>query len=147
MTASIRSDIADALLNRIATVADIKYKAFDEVRLLASDFSDHEIPAVQIFDLQEVTIHENRRARKTWRLVVEIIIGPNGISATPTQKDLWDMMQTIEQAIWAEPRLGLPQVIHARLITTSTDLHLMKPFYLGRLEMEIDYYQPLVGDC
>ncbi len=63
MAASVRSNIADALLARVGLVTELKYKAFEEVRLQASDFADYEIPAAQIFDLQEITIHEIRSAK------------------------------------------------------------------------------------
>jgi hypothetical protein len=143
---SIRSKIADALMARLALVTDLKYRAFDTVRLQASDFADYEIPAVQIIDLAELTTHEQRRGKKEWNLVIEVIIGPTEAEAV-TQQKLWDLMQLIEETIWEVPNLGLTDVIHAKLLTTSTDLHLMAPFYLGRIELSVLYYQPLVGTC
>lgn len=143
---SIRSQIADALLARIATLPAIKSSSFDVVRLQANDFQDWELPAVQIIDLGEINTHETRRAKKGWQLVVELILGPTG-ATVPTQKTLWDLMQDLEQAIWAEPNLNIPGVVHMVLTQTSTDLHLMTPYYLGRIELQVDYYQPLVGTC
>ena len=116
------------------------------MKLQASDFADYEIPAVQVIDLAELTTHEMKRAKKDWNLVIEVIVGPTE-SAAVTQQTLWDLMQAIEQTIWAVPNFGLSEVIHAKLLTSSTDLHLMKPFYLGRIELSVMYYQPLVGEC
>jgi hypothetical protein len=143
---SLRSDIADAIIARLALLPDIKSASFDTVRLQANDFQDWELPAVQIIDLGEVVIHEMKRARKSWQLVVEIILGPQA-TTTPTQKTLWDLMETVERHLWETPNLGISGVIHMILTGTSTDLHLMQPYYLGRLEMQVDYYQPLVGTC
>ena len=143
---SIRSKIADALMARLALVTELKYRSFDTVRLQASDFADYEVPAVQLIDLAELTIHEQRRAKKEWNIIIEVVMGPTQTEAV-TQQGLWDLMELIETTIWAVPNFGLTEVIHAKLLQTSTDLHLMTPFYLGRIEMSVMYYQHLVGDC
>lgn len=143
---SVRSKIADALVARLDLVTALKVKSFDVVRMQASDFQDWELPAAQVIDLAEVATHEMRRKKATWNLVLELIVGPTATDAV-TQKTLWDLMQTVEETLWAVPNLGLQEVIHMKLLTTSTDLHLMAPFYLGRIELSVDYYQPLVGEC
>lgn len=131
---------------RLALVTELKYRSFDVVRLQASDFADYEIPAVQIIDLAELNTHEMKRGKKDWNLVIEVIVGPTEAEVV-TQQALWNLMQKIEETVWAVPNFGLTEVIHAKLLTTSTDLHLMAPFYLGRIEMSVMYYQPLVGTC
>lgn len=143
---SVKTLISQALINQVGLVSDFKYKAFDVVRLGASDFQEWELPAVQIIDLGEVSQHEARRAKKTWTLALEIIMGPLSAS-TPVQTDLWDLMQKTEEQIFQAPQLGLSQVIQLNLLGSSTDLHLMQPYYLGRLDLEVMYYQPLVSTC
>jgi hypothetical protein len=143
---SVRSKIADALLARIALLTDIKYSAFDVVKLQASDFQEFELPAVQIIDLGEINTHEMRRGKKSWNLVIEVIVGDTQLDET-NQKELWDLMQAIEEHIFQDPKLGLSEVIQMNLVTSSTDMHLLKPFYLGRIEVMIDYYQPITGQC
>lgn len=143
---SMRSQIADALMARLALVTEFKYTNFDKVKLVASDFQDFEIPACQIIDLGETVEHEQRRAKKFWNLAVEIVIGPSA-AASVTQKDLWDLMEHTERTIFAVPNLGVSKMLHLHLIGTSTDLHFMEPFYVGRLELMAQYFQPLVGDC
>lgn len=144
---SLRSQIGDEILNRLALVPDFKYRSFDTVKLLASDFAEYELPAVQIIDLSEVVTHERNRALKEWNLAVEIVIGPTKEGSEPTQKILWDLMQLTEETLWAKPNLGIPGVVHMILIGTSTDLHLIPGFYTGRLDMSVKYYQPLVSAC
>lgn len=140
---SNKSQVADAIMTRLATLTDIKYTAFDVVRLQASDFQDWELPAVQIIDLAEVATPEATRYRKLWSLAIEVIVGPT-TAAVPNQKALWDLMQAVEDCLRSKPKLGLGFVVHLKLGVSSTDLHLMAPFYLGRIELTVDYYQ---GEC
>lgn len=143
---SVRSKIATAIVTRMSLMTDLKLVTFDDVKIQISDFQDHEIPALQIIDLGEVNTHEMRRAKKSWNLVLEVIIGPTA-TVEYDQQDLWDLMQAIEEHLFADPKLGLSEVIQMNLVTSSTDLHLLKPFYLGRIEVMIDYYQPITGTC
>lgn len=145
---SRRTEIANALVAKLTTLVptSIKTVLSDKVRLLASDFQDFELPAVQIIDVGELNTHEQRRGRKTWSLSLEVVIGPT-VNVAVTQRDLWDLLELIEKTIWPTPNLGLTYVIHAMLLGSSTDLHMMDPFYTGRIDMTVDYYQALVGDC
>jgi len=144
---SMRSQIADELLNRLALVPDFQYRSFDTVKILASDFAEWEVPAVQIIDLGETVQHERNRVRKDWNLSVEIVMGPTKEGQQPTQKLLWDLMELTENTVWAVPNLGIPGVIHMILLGTSTDLHLLPGFYTGRIDMAVAYYQHLVSPC
>jgi hypothetical protein len=143
---SLRTDIANSLAAKIATLSTIKTVNIDPIRLAASDFSEFELPCVQIIDSQETNLHEQVRGKKTWNLSIEIIIGPSS-SSVPRQTDLWDLMEAIEQIIFEDPKLGEPSVIHARLIGSMTDLHLLSPLYIGKIDLQIDYYQALVRSC
>lgn len=146
---SSRSKIAQALLDIIAAaVPEVKYLAFDIVRLAASDFQDHELPAVQMFDAVELADYVQRSdVQKGWSIIIEVVVGPTS-EQVPSQKDLWDLMQAVEMAVTTAPRLGppgtVPKIIHAKLVGSQTDLHLMKPFYVGRIEIQVQYLQ---GQC
>lgn len=146
---SVRSKIAQALVTQITTqipAPDIVTAEYDKIRLTSDDFKEWELPAVQIIDLPEVNVHEQRRGRKTWTLAIEMIVG-NQAQTVKTTKDLWDLIEAVEKAIMQEPKLGLTQVLHAKILGSATDLHIMDPFYVGRLEIEIQYFQELVGPC
>jgi len=143
---SIRTDIATALAAKIATLTTVKTVNIDPIRLAASDFNEYQLPAVQIIDTQETNVHEMVRGRKTWNLGIEIIIGPTTLTV-PRQTDLWDLMESIEQKIFEDPKLGDPNVIHMKLIGSMTDLHLLSPLYIGKIDVQIDYYQALVRSC
>lgn len=143
---SIKTQISQALITKLADVTALKYRAFDTIKLQSSDFQEWELPAVQIIDLGEQNIHEVRQAKKQWTIALEIILGPLTAS-TPTQTDLWDLMETIENTLFTNPNLGITGVIHMQLLGSSTDLHFMLPYYLGRIELLIEYRQPLLGAC
>lgn len=144
---SLRSTIADALLVRIATITEIKYANFDTVRLHASDFQDSEIPAVQLIDLDGTGEHITKLEKFTWPIAIEVVMGTTVTGGQVTQKSLWNMMYTIKRAIFAVPKLGITQIEHLRTIGESTDLHLLSPFYLGRIEIAAVFDQALVDEC
>jgi hypothetical protein len=143
---SMKTLIAEAIMARLETVAGVKYKNFDIVKLLASDFQDHELPAIQLIDLNESVEHEQRRAKKTWTIALEVVLKPNEFG-TKSQKDLWDLCYLIERTLWQFPNLGVPGVIHLRYLGSQTDLHLLAPFYFARLDFDVLYYQPLVDEA
>jgi hypothetical protein len=146
MTDSIRTQIAEKLVTVLSAITDIKSVAYDNIKMLASDFQDWEIPAIQIIDLGDDNQHEQRRARKTWNFTLELVMG-NKTTGIISQKDLWNLLQKIEIALFQTPNLGIAGIIHMILLGSTTDLHMLMPFYTARLDMQILYYQPLVDIC
>lgn len=146
--ASVRSQIMDAIITRVQLVMDVKTIGYDRIRLLEFDFDEWELPAVQILDGEELNIHEMKRGRKSWPLTVEIVIGPIQASQyQPTQKDLWDLIENIEKSVMQSPKLGLATVIQCKLLGSSTDQGVLRPYFSGRINFTVDYYQELVGPC
>lgn len=146
---SKRREIAAVLLARVQALAAIKTATFEDVKLESGDFAERDLPAVQIYDSgEDPIIPENVQVRKSWQITVELILGPIvALDYQPTQGDIWDLLEYVERGIFNGPQLGIPKVIGMQLIRTYTDLHFMKPFYLGKIELQIDYYQGLVRDC
>ncbi len=143
---SMKSKIADQLLTRLADIPQIKSVSFDSVKLLASDFKEHEIPAIQLIDKVETIAHEMSRVKKTWELQLEVVLKGNEYDQI-SQQDLWNLVYEIERKLWEQPNLGIAGVVHARYLSNETDLHLLAPFYFAKLNFEIIYYQHLVSDC
>ena len=87
---AIETDIMDAIVARVATVPEIITINSDKIVLATSDFQDHEIPAVQIWDLAQVVEHQRGRILVNWALSLEIIIRSleTGIAS---QRDLWEL--------------------------------------------------------
>src|SRR4051812_19361978 len=99
---STRRTIAAALLARVQALTYIKKSSFDDVRLESGDFSENELPFVQIYDSGEDPIaHENVQVRKAWQLTVEVILGPIAASDyAPTQGDIWDLLEYVERGLF-----------------------------------------------
>lgn len=146
MATSLRTTIALKLLERLDLVTSLKVKTFDRPKLMIQDFAEWELPGVQLIDGAETSVPEHLRAKKTWNIFIEVVIGPTD-QYSPKQSDLWDLMQEIEQRVFEAPKLNLGPVIALRLLGSSTDLALLAPLYSGRIEIAVDYYQPLVGNC
>ena len=145
---SMRTLIAQNIISAVNASLLFKYASHQVVRMMATDFSEYELPALQFIDLGDDNTHDRTRSKKTWNVILEIVTGP--IASTqyvPTQEDLWDLIEQAEQALFVDPKLGLSDVIHMRLLGSSTDLHILKPLYTARIDLQIDYYQALVRPC
>ncbi len=143
---AMKSKIADAIIARLNDVADLKYRKFDEVKVNISDFQEHELPACQLIDVNETATHENSRLLKTWNITLEVVLKQTEYR-TVNQQSLWDLMYQIERKLWAIPNLDIPGVLHLIYLGNQTDLHLVDPYYIGKLDFSVQYYESLVRDC
>lgn len=142
---SLKTQISQAIVNRLVTISGIKTVEFDKVRLRSDDFMAVDCPAIQLIDISEQIEHERSRAKKTWILALELVL--KGTAEAPvSQVTLWDLQYEVERKLWGLPNLGIPGVIHLRYQGSQTDLHLMEPYYFVRLDLEVLYYEPLVAD-
>jgi hypothetical protein len=142
----MKTQIATAIVNKLSTLTSIKSVSFDRVRMLSSDFQDWEIPAIQIIDLGDDNEHAQRRALKRWNVTIELVMGSKSTGLI-FQKDLWNLEQEIERKLWEVPNLAIPSVVHMHLLGSTTDLHTLAPYYTARIDLIIEYYQPLVDVC
>lgn len=146
MTA-IESTIADALVSTISTgVPALKVVNFDRVRLAIEDFQSHEIPAVQLYDTGQIITHVRGQKEVTWNIALELIMKSSS-SGNVDQKALWDLRRDIELVLWDSPNLNLPEVIHLMYTGNVTDLHLLEPFYIARMDFDVKFRDDLTGSC
>ena len=143
---STKTRIANALKAVLDGMPVFNYVAFDRVRLYTSDFREDELPAAQFIDVIEQITHERNRVLRTWTISLEVV-NKSTDNGYISQKDMWDLEYQIARKIWAAPNLGISGVIHCRYSNNSTDLHLMEPFYLLRMDFDVLYYEHLVSDC
>ena len=144
---SVRSLIAEALKTRIETVRELRYVAYDRIRLRMADFGDTELPAVQIIDVSDTRVEQQgARAKRSWFLEVEVIMRSTE-NLVINQQDLWNLCESVERAIMREPTLGVKGVLHCLVNDLRTDLHLDDPLYFGIIELEVQYFQNQVRDC
>ena len=50
---------------------------YEKIGLFSSDFGDHELPLIQIYDVGEESRNEQCRDRLTWNLAVELVMKKN----------------------------------------------------------------------
>ena len=145
--AAIESTIADALVSKISTgVPSLKVVNFDRVRLAVEDFQSHEIPAVQIYDVGQSITHVRGRKEVLWNLAIELVMRSSS-SGNVDQKALWDLRRDIELTLWDEPNLGIKEVIHLVYTGNVTDLHLLDPYYIARMDFDVKFRDDLTGSC
>lgn len=143
---STKTRIARALKAILDGMPIFNYVSFDRIRLYTSDFRENELPAAQFIDVTETITHERNRVLRTWSISLEVV-NKSTDNGYISQEDMWDIEYQIARKIWAEPNLGIPGVIHCQYISNSTDLHLLEPFYLLRMDFDVLYYEHLVSDC
>jgi hypothetical protein len=149
---SMKAKIAREIMAICATIPVVKYVAFDKVKLLAADFLETEIPAIQLIDVNLTSVHEMSRSKNNWQIALELLMKSDE-SVTVSQSDLWNLEYEVKRKLWANP--GLPgvsagaggKVIQMNFIGSQTDLHLLEPYYFSRLDFEVVYYESLVTDC
>lgn len=139
-------DIADALVAKVSAVTGLVTVTFDRVRLAAADFREDEIPAVQMFDVGQSIEHSRGRILVTWNIALELIM-KTLIGGVVDQKALWAKRREIQLALWENPNLGIPGVVHLIYTGNVTDLHLLEPYYIARMDFAVLYYDELTGSC
>jgi hypothetical protein len=137
--------ISRAIVAKLETLEVIKSVEFDKIRLTSDDFMSVECPAIQLIALAETNEHERSRAKKLWNIALELVMKSTP-EAPLSQVDLWNTQYRVERVLWSLPNLGIPGVIHLRYLGNQTDLHLIEPYYVVRMDLEALYYDPLVTD-
>lgn len=143
---SKRTEILDKLVEICEAIPSIKSVNWEKIKLVADDFKEYDLPGIQIYSGGETVIHEQGRARKTWTLHLEIMLKRSTGEAV-NQRQLYDLQNEVELALWENPQLGIPSVIDLKYISNTQDLHMLDPIYYSRLDFEARYYQPLVDQC
>lgn len=143
---AIESDIMAALVSKIQNVTEVKTINSDKILLATTDFRDHELPAVQIWDVAQLPTHERGRIRVNWSLSLELVM-KSMQSGEVNQSELWRLRRDIQLAIWDEPNLGVPGVVHCIYNGNVTDLHLLEPYYIARIDFDVQFYDNLTGSC
>lgn len=143
---SMKSKIAAEIINRCSTIARVKYVAFDKVKLLASDFNESQIPAIQLIDIGMTSQPEQSRASKSWQIALELLMRSDQYREV-SQQDLWNLENEVLRKVFANPQLGIPGVKDLVLLGSTTDLHLLEPYYYSRISIQVNFYEALVRDC
>lgn len=143
---AIETDIMNAIVARVQTVPEVVTVNSDKIILSTSDFRDHELPAVQIWDVAQSIQHERTRILVNWSLSIEIVMKSLETGAVD-QSTLWNMRRNIQLALWDKPNLEIPGVVHMLYTGNVTDLHLIEPYYVARIDLDVRFYDHLTGMC
>ena len=142
----VENTIIDAIITKLGNVAELNYIKFDEVKLTIEDFQPHELPAVQLYDTNQIVTHSRGYKDVDWQIALEIIMRGD-TTGVVDQKALLDLRRKVELALWDEPNLGIPEVKHLRYQGNVTDLHLLAPHYIARIDFVVMYRDTLTGSC
>lgn len=142
----MKSKIARAIVAQCRKVAVVKYVCFDKVKLLATDFNEDQIPAIQLIDVGMTAQPEQVRTRKSWQIALELLMRKDQYKEV-SQEDLWNLENEVLRKVFADPKLGIPGMITMTLLGSTTDLHLLDPYYISRIDIQVDFYEGLVRDC
>jgi len=143
---TIENDIIDKIESIVTGVAGVKSFHYETIKLATSDFSDHEIPAIQLWDVGQSVEHQRGRILVNWSLALEIVM-KSLFTGEAKQKDLLELRRTIQLALWDKPNLQIPGVVHLVYNGNITDLHLLEPYFVARLDFDVVFYDNLTGSC
>ncbi len=146
MGTSRRADIFDALKTQLTTALTwAKVVDWEKIRILSSDFAEHELPCVQFYHVRTDYEHQQGRVQARMSLNIEVCLKSSYNQGEVDQKDLFDKMDDIILAIGNKANLGVPGVIHLRYVSDETVTHTIAPFYIGILNFEAIYLTTYTG--
>lgn len=143
---SMKSRVAQRIVEILQDVRDVKTVSFDKVKVLASDFDDTSLPAIQLIDVSQTGIHEQGRVKYAWLVALELVM-KQSVDRTVNQQDLWNLEYQVKRKLWKNPNLKIPGVIDIKFVNAETDLHLLEPYYFARIFFEVTFYEAIVRDC
>jgi hypothetical protein len=130
---SMKRQLFDALeAQLVAALPWAKTISWQKIKILAGDFPEWELPAVQFYHLHTDYNHSQGRIEGDMRLVIEVVT-KSGTAGSVDQRTLFDLMEDIELAVGANPNLGIPGVYHCKYISDDCDIHAIEPFHVGAL--------------
>jgi hypothetical protein len=143
---SIEVDILDAFKARIETLSWPTTVAWERIRLTVSDFSEFEIPVVQMYVLRIDSAHQVQTLESTMSVVVEIVL-KQSFDQSINARDIWEKVNDVKNVIGTNANLDVPGVFHCRMVSRETDLYSISPYYYGRLEFEVIFKEPYTRNC
>lgn len=152
--ASMESDILTNLKTRLEELTWQNTVEIENIKLLSTDFRDHETPAIQIYDGgKNIEQHQQQRVQIRWQITIETVMKQK-TNDPVTQTVLLDRVEEIERKIGANVQLDLGsasssqgEMIHVRYLNAITDLHALAPFYIAVMNFEVIYLKPYTGEC
>ena len=142
---SKRRQILDAMKTLLTgKLTWAKVVEWEKVRILSSDFGEHEIPCVQFYHLN--TTYKQIQGRVEAHAVFNVEVCLKSFqTGVVDQRDLFDKMDDVLTGMGSQANLGVPGVIHARLLSDEVDTHTISPHFIGILTFEVVYLTTYTG--
>ena len=151
--ASLENLILVAMQEKLQELTWPKVVEYEKIKLLSTDFREHELPAIQFYDNGRSFQHVQRRIEVEWNITVEILMKRTSSDAVD-QGVLLDRSEEVERKIGSNLTLGLDtntamigNVVHVKYINAITDLHTVEPFFISLLNFSVNYFKPYSGAC
>lgn len=141
---SIEAQIMDEIASRLSNVPEIVTVNKDRIVLSTSDFREHELPAAQVWDIAQTMAHQKQCIEVNWSMSIEIVMKSTE-TGLANQAELWGLRRKVELALFQDPNLGIPKVIHLQYTGNVTDLHLVEPYYIARIDFDVKFMENLTG--
>ena len=128
------------------------YVEYETIKLLSSDFHAHEFPAIQIFDAGESATNLQALTENVLTISIEIVM-TRTTTELVDQGLLLDRKLEVKRAVGKDPTLGIVStpsegsMKHIQYVGGVTDLHVLEPHYLARLDFEALFNEPFVREC
>lgn len=143
---SIETDITDKIQDILNGITGIKSVHYEKIKMATTDFLDHEIPAAQLWDVGQTMEHQRGRILVNWAMSIELVT-KSLFSGEANQSELLDLRRTVQLALWDKANLGIPGVVHLVYNGNITDLHLLDPYFVARIDFSVLFYDNLTGSC
>lgn len=152
--ASMESLILTNLKTRLDELTWVNSVEFEKIKLISTDFREHELPAIQFYDSGKTVIkHEHQRVSLEWQVTIELVMKTMADDVV-NQGVLLDRIEEIERKIGANVQLDLGtvgssvgQMVHVKYLNAITDLHTLPPFFSAVMNFSVAYYKPFTGVC
>jgi hypothetical protein len=140
----IRTQMMEAIHTKLSQLTWAKYVEWENIKLMAGDFADHDVPAIQFYVANTSYTHQGGRVEATSDLYIELVMMQTDQAIVKPQ-DLMDKMEEIELKIGEQPNLGIPGMVHLRYLGDDIDMHTIAPYYYGRLSFQAIYHKKYSG--
>jgi hypothetical protein len=152
MPTSMENKIFAALKTKLEELTFLRTVEYERIRMTLSDFQSHEVPGVQMYDLQEVYTHRASQIDTDWTIIVEYFqkANPDG---SHDQAGLMDRKFEIERKIGENVKLDIVSVpedgriFHVKYNQSQTNLFLVNGMSIAQLQFGILFQKPYTGTC
>jgi hypothetical protein len=140
-----RRDIFDAIKAQLlAEITWAKSVEWENIRILSSDFGEHEIPRIQFYTVGTSFKPIQGQVQATTSIVIEVCLKSSTLGVVD-QRDLFDKMNDVMLAMGKKANLWLPGVIHIRPLSDECDTHTIQPHFIGIMVFEVVYLTTYTG--